>query len=75
MAARGLRHLIVVPFMLQLTAQDTERLLALAGEGEARHPGMTVLVADHLNYDRRLLTAIRDRVADAASPQRARLPW
>jgi sirohydrochlorin ferrochelatase len=64
--AQDLHSLIIVPYMLQLTLADSEYLLALATDARERHPGMRILIADHLNYDRRLLAAIADRVGEVA---------
>jgi hypothetical protein len=66
-AACGLQSIILVPFMLQLTLMDTEHLMRVAADARARYPGMQVLIADHLNYDRQLLKVIGDRVADVVS--------
>jgi hypothetical protein len=68
--AERVRYLILSPFMLQLTADDTDLLTNAAEAGEQRHPGLNILISDHLNYDRRLLHAIGDRVAEAAAPRR-----
>jgi sirohydrochlorin ferrochelatase len=74
LANRGLRSLILVPYMLQLTTSDTDYLTSVATSAEARHAGLRILIADHLNYDRQLLKAIADRVTDVTSGIRRRLP-
>jgi sirohydrochlorin ferrochelatase len=72
MAARGLHYLAIVPFMLQLTANDTLALKDLVAQAAERSPTLSILLADHLNYDRRMLQVIADRVEEtvSANPKR-----
>jgi sirohydrochlorin ferrochelatase len=74
LANRGLRSLILVPFMLQLTASDADYLTSVANDAESRYNGLRILVADHLNYDRQLLKAIEDRTTEVINGNRRRLP-
>jgi sirohydrochlorin cobaltochelatase len=67
LAARGLHYLVVVPFMLQLTADDTAQLTRHVTDAANRHPSIKLLLAEHVNYDRRLLNAIADRVNELMS--------
>ena len=69
---RGLRSLVLVPFLLQLTTTDTEHLRAAAASAQLRHPGLHILIADYLSYDRQLLTVIGDRVAEAIASSHCR---
>ncbi|MDZ4717498.1 MAG: CbiX/SirB N-terminal domain-containing protein [Roseiflexaceae bacterium] len=67
LAARGLHYLVIVPYMLQLTAEDTEQLTQQIADAADRHPDIKLLLTEHLNYDRRLLRAIADRVNEVVS--------
>jgi sirohydrochlorin cobaltochelatase len=67
MMEQKLHTLILVPYMLQLTGADSEHIVAIAAAARARHAGARILIADHLNYDRRLLTAIADRVSEVSA--------
>ena len=65
LARRGIAHMIAVPAMLHLGGParvQLPRLLALARQ---RLPHSTILLAEHLGYDRLLVSAIGDRVAEA----------
>lgn len=62
LTAQGCRWVIIAPYALEqcaLVAAAIERAIA---EIRARYPGITVIQAEHLAYDRRLLKAIADRV-------------
>lgn len=64
-AQNGVRHAIAVPYFLQLGNHVAEDLPRLIDEARARHPQMTLLLAEHLGYDRLLLGPIAERVANA----------
>jgi sirohydrochlorin cobaltochelatase len=60
--AQGCRWVIVAPYALEqytLLVIAIERAIA---EIRARYPDLTIIQAEHLAYDRRLLNAIADRV-------------
>jgi sirohydrochlorin ferrochelatase len=63
--ARGIRHIVAAPYFLHLGSHVAEDLPLVIGAGRARNPHATILLAEHLAYDRLLLTVIADRVAEA----------
>jgi sirohydrochlorin cobaltochelatase len=66
MIGRGIRHVIAVPYFLQLGNHVKDDLPAIVAAGRARHPAATILLAEHLAYDRLLVAVIGDRVAELA---------
>lgn len=66
MAARGITHIIATPFFLHMGSHVAEDLPALIATARQRHPGCSILLTEHLGYDRLLLDVIADRVAEAA---------
>lgn len=62
---RGIRHLVAAPFFLQLGGHVKDDLPAIAAAARERHPAATILLAEHLAYDRLLVSVIADRVAEA----------
>jgi sirohydrochlorin cobaltochelatase len=68
MAARGVAHIIAVPYFLHRGAHVAADLPALIEAARQRHPAHTILLAEHLAYDQLLLAAIADRVAEATNP-------
>jgi sirohydrochlorin cobaltochelatase len=65
LVARGVRRLIVVPYFLQLGGHVAEDLPQIVAAARARHPTATIILAQHLAYDRLLVRTIADRVAEA----------
>ena len=65
MLAHGIRHMIALPFFLHLGNHVREDLPAQIAAARARHPQATILLAEHLGYDRLLVPVIADRVAEA----------
>jgi sirohydrochlorin cobaltochelatase len=65
MIGRGIMHLIAAPFFLQLGNHVKDDLPAIIAAARARHPASTILLAEHLGYDRLLVSAIADRVSDS----------
>src|SRR5262249_11302639 len=65
MIARGIRHLIATPYFLQLGNHVNDDLPEIIVAARERHPDATILLAEHLAYDRLLLSVIADRVAEA----------
>ena len=64
MIRRGITHIIAVPYFLHLgnhVRDDLPQLIAMARD---RHPHSTVILAEHLGYDRMLVSVIADRVAE-----------
>jgi sirohydrochlorin cobaltochelatase len=70
MFERGITHVIAVPYFLHLGSHVAEDLPALIETARAHHPARTILLAEHLGYDRLLLAVIADRVAEVAAPLR-----
>jgi len=65
MAARGIGHLIATPYFLQLGNHVKDDLPAIIAAARARHPAATILLTEHLGYDRLLVSVIADRVGEA----------
>jgi len=65
LSARGISNIIAVPYFLHLGNHVADDLPAIIAGARARHPASTILLAEHLAYDRLLITAIADRVAEA----------
>jgi sirohydrochlorin cobaltochelatase len=61
----GIQHIIATPYFLQLGNHVKDDLPAIIGAARARHPASTILLAEHLSYDRLLVSVIADRVAEA----------
>lgn len=62
LTAQGCRWVIIAPYALDqcpLLDSATERAIEVI---RARYPGITIVQAEHLAYDRRLIAAIADRV-------------
>jgi sirohydrochlorin cobaltochelatase len=64
MVARGISHMIATPYFLQLGNHVQDDLPAIIVAARARHPAATILLAEHLAYDRLLVSVIADRVAE-----------
>ncbi|MEN9934466.1 MAG: hypothetical protein RLZZ387_1045 [Chloroflexota bacterium] len=62
---QGIRHAIAVPYALHRADPIVGALAAEAAAARELHSDMTLLVAEDLGYDRRLVEAIADRVAEA----------
>jgi sirohydrochlorin cobaltochelatase len=60
-----IRHIIATPYFLQLGNHVKDDLPAIIAAARARHPASTILLAEHLAYDRLLVSVIADRVAEA----------
>jgi sirohydrochlorin cobaltochelatase len=65
MAARGISHMVAAPYFLQLGNHVRDDLPAIIAAARARHPASTILLAEHLAYDRLLVAVIADRVEEA----------
>lgn len=65
MAARGISHMIATPYFLQLGNHVKDDLPAIIAAARARHPAATILLTEHLAYDRLLVSVIADRVGEA----------
>jgi len=70
---RGIRHLIAAPFFLQLGNHVKDDLPAMIAAARARHPASTILLAEHLAYDRLLVSVIADRIAEVQAHSAALL--
>jgi sirohydrochlorin cobaltochelatase len=74
MAARGISHMIATPYFLQLGNHVKDDLPAIIAAARARHPAATILLTEHLAYDRLLVSVIADRVAEALTLAHAAEP-
>jgi sirohydrochlorin cobaltochelatase len=73
MTERGIRQIIALPYFLQLGNHVKDDLPAIITAARLRHPASTILLAEHLAYDRLLVSVIADRVTEAlAAAQAAR---
>lgn len=68
MLAHGIRHIVALPFFLHLGNHVREDLPAQIAAARTRHPQASILLAEHLGYDRLLVPVIADRVAEAFRP-------
>jgi sirohydrochlorin cobaltochelatase len=68
---RGITTMIAVPYFLHLGNHVADDLPAIIADARARHPSCTLLLADHLGYDRLLVDVIAERVAEALAPDAA----
>jgi sirohydrochlorin ferrochelatase len=67
--AEGARRIVLVPYFLHVgnhTRRDLPRLLAEARE---RHPGVDLVLADHLGIDERLVDLVVRRASAAVTPE------
>jgi sirohydrochlorin cobaltochelatase len=71
MTGRGIRHIIATPYFLQLGNHVMDDLPAIIAAARVRHPASTILLTEHLAYDRLLVSVIADRVAGALAPAHA----
>ncbi len=65
MTERGIHHIIAAPYFLQLGNHVKDDLPAIIAAARQRHPASTILLTEHLAYDRLLVSVIADRVAEA----------
>lgn len=63
LCAQGYRSVIIAPYSLERHMPFLPAVEAVIAAARARHPSMTIIQAEHLAYDRRLLDAIAERVA------------
>lgn len=62
---RGITTMIAVPYFLHLGNHVVDDLPAIVADARSRHPSCTLLLAEHLGYDRLLVDVIAERVAEA----------
>jgi sirohydrochlorin cobaltochelatase len=65
MAGRSIGHIIATPYFLQLGNHVEDDLPAIIAAARVGHPASTILLSEHLAYDRLLVSVIADRVAEA----------
>lgn len=61
--AAGYRHIVVVPYMLQLGDHTAEDIPAIVAAARARHPETPIVLAAPPGYDPLLVDALIDRAA------------
>ncbi len=66
MIRRGITHIIAVPYFLHLGNHVRDDLPVLIDAARARHPRSTIILAEHLGFDRSIVSVIADRVAEVA---------
>jgi sirohydrochlorin cobaltochelatase len=74
MRARGIEHVVAVPYFLHLGAHVAEDLPLLIDAARARHPAASFTLAEHLAYDRLLLAVLADRIAEASVLSQSNTP-
>lgn len=67
LASEGCRRAVAVPLLLGDAYHSRVDLPALLAAAEARHPGLELRQADVLGTDPRLVSAVRDRLADVGA--------
>ncbi|NOK61932.1 MAG: hypothetical protein GFH27_549289n373 [Chloroflexi bacterium AL-W] len=65
LVGQGFEHIIAVPYFLHVGGHVAEDLPLIINQAHTQHPRVTIIMAEHLGYDRSLLTVIADR-AEAA---------
>lgn len=65
LARRGITHMVAVPYLLHLGGPVREELPRLLAAARQRLPHTTIILSQHLGYDRLLVSVITDRVAEA----------
>ncbi len=65
LASADMQRIVVLPYFLQYRRHVREDLPRLIEEGRQRHPGLSLRLAHHLDYDLRLAEVIADRVEEA----------
>jgi sirohydrochlorin cobaltochelatase len=65
LANAGHRHIVVVPYFLQLGGHVAEDLPQIVGEAQLRHRHTDIRLTQHLDYDLLLLDVLRQRIAEA----------
>ena len=68
MTGRGVRQIIATPYFLQIGNHVRDDLPAIIAAARIRHPASTILLTEHLAYNRLLVSVIADRVAEALVP-------
>ncbi len=63
----SVNHIIAVPYFLQMGNHVADDLPRLIGEARVCHPQATVVLSEHLGYDRLLLAPIVDRIGTTYS--------
>jgi sirohydrochlorin cobaltochelatase len=64
MVTRGARHVIAMPYFLQLGGHVAEDLPAAIEAARQRHATTQIILAEHLAYDELLVRVIADRAAE-----------
>jgi sirohydrochlorin ferrochelatase len=62
-ARQGARQLLLLPYFLSLGAHVRRDLPLAVRQGEERHPGVTIALAEPLGFDPRLVDLALDRIA------------
>ncbi len=70
----GLRHVIIVPAYTHLDSPPTEQLAEQVAELRATNPDTSILLAEHLSFDRLIVTTILGRIAELTGETPARMP-
>jgi sirohydrochlorin ferrochelatase len=63
-ARQGAKRILMLPYFLSIGAHVRRDLPRAARQGEERHPGLTVSVAEPLGFDPRLVELALERIAE-----------
>jgi sirohydrochlorin ferrochelatase len=69
--ASGAREIVVQPFFLAPGRHSARDVPRLAAEAAARHPGVSIRVADPLGAHPALVDAVLERVSRSGDPRRS----
>lgn len=60
--ARGARRILMVPYFLYLGGHVGRDIPEHMSEARARHVGLEIRIAPHLDFDRRIVGVVEDRI-------------
>ncbi|MGY6502773.1 MAG: sirohydrochlorin chelatase [Acidimicrobiales bacterium] len=63
----GSTEVVVVPYFLHIGNHTRRDLPAIVDEARVRHPGVRIMLADHLGLDDRLVDLLVDRAESATT--------
>ena len=67
-AGRGAETIVLLPYFLHLGNHVARDLPRLMEEGQARHPGVEILLGPHLGFHEKLVEIVQERLAEALRP-------
>ncbi|GAC1548890.1 MAG: hypothetical protein NVS2B7_24940 [Herpetosiphon sp.] len=61
----GATRIVAMPYFLHTGNHVTDDLPTLLGDGQERHPGVTIVMSDYLGHDALIADVVTDRVHEA----------